>query len=244
MSAAPEPSTSLLRAVRAEDARLERALQVLDQRRAAVQAQLAALDRERRELQERRGLLAKVAGADPESSRANVDPQSGGHTALKGRELRRVAGRLLWQSQHHQEIHYREWFERVLAAGYAVGGKDPAASFLTNVRDSPAVDRGSAPGMYRIDRGARERVGQAIGELSAELDDLKQSMLQFRREQPSLRVDVKVAAELDRMRVHRRHLEARLRGLEADAEEIAAITSDSTLATPETEKATGSLRAA
>ena len=71
--------------------------------------------------------------------------------AIKGAELRRVAGQLLWTAQRERGIHYREWFERVIAEGYAIGGKDPVASFLTNIRDSPAVIRGSTQGHYMLD---------------------------------------------------------------------------------------------
>jgi hypothetical protein len=96
--------------------------------------------------------------------------------AVKGGELRRVAGRLLWSAQGEHEIHYREWFERVIAEGYAIGGKDPVASFLTNIRDSPAVVRGSTQGHYRLNPGSLDGVAQQIGEIQAELADVEQSI--------------------------------------------------------------------
>lgn len=219
MPSAPEPSASLIRAVQGEDARLERALEVLDHRRAALHAELAQLDAQRRALQGRRKLLAEVAGVEiPDAHESGVVA----HTQLKGRELRRVAGQLLWTLQQDREIHYREWFEHVLAAGYAVGGKDPAASFLTNVRDSPAVERGSTPGSYRLDPGARDRVRQAIGEIRAELADVQQRLAATRAAPPS-DIGERDVESLERLRSHRHELKTQLRRLELEADEVAAI---------------------
>jgi hypothetical protein len=217
MPTAPEPSASLVRAVRVEDSRLSRALDVLSQRRAALQAELAALDSERRELEERRRLLAQLAGVE---AAAGDTRDVVAHTQLKGRELRRVAGRLLWELQRDREIHYREWFERVLAAGYAVAGKDPAASFLTNVRDSPAVVRGTSPGHYRIDRAAAARTAQARAEIEAELKDL-QGRIATTAADPT---NALAHPGLERLRAHRQQLKAELRRLDSEADEIAAIT--------------------
>ena len=193
-----------------------RALEVLDQRRAALQAELADSGRERRELQARRRLLAQVTGTKPANEHVEGVVA---HTQLKGRELRRVAGRLLWDLQRDREIHYREWFEHVLAAGYAVTGKDPAASFLTNVRDSPAVVRGSAPGHYRIDAEAAARTRQARAEVAAELEDVQSRMADIRntttgRTHPG---------DLERLRAHRQDLKAKLRRLDLEPDEVAAI---------------------
>lgn len=217
MPTAPEPSASLVRAVQAEDARLSRALEVLDQRRSALQAELAALDDERRELQGRRRLLAQVAGADLEPPQLNAPVA---HTQLRGRELRHVAGRLLWNLQRDREMHYREWFEHVLAAGYAVGGKDPAASFLTNIRDSPAVVRGSSAGHYRIDAQAASRVREARSEIVAELQDLESRMAALRNKPTSGLTD---PSELERLRAHQQELRTRLRRIALEEQEIEAI---------------------
>jgi hypothetical protein len=219
MPTGPAPSASLVRAVQVEDARLVRTLEVLDQRRAALQAELAALDRERRELQARRRLLAQVGG---ESSTEQAE-RAFAHTQLKGRELRRVAGRLLWELQRNREIHYREWFEHVLAAGYAVAGKDPAASFLTNLRDSPAVVRGSAPGHYRIDAEAAARTHQARAEVAAEIEDVQSRMAVIRRDTTA---GISHPDELERLRAHRQDLKAQLRRLDLEADEVAAILGD------------------
>jgi hypothetical protein len=133
--------------------------------------------------------------------------------AIKGAELRRVAGHLLWRAQRDNEIHYREWFERVIAEGYAIGGKDPVASFLTNMRDSPAVIRGSKQGHYRLDPSSRDKVAQQIGETQAELADVEQSISKAyanASERPSI----------EHLREHRDHLKLTLKRFEGKMSEL------------------------
>lgn len=217
MAASSAPSSSLARAAVAELDRIHRTLGVLAQRQAALRAQLAELEAEASELHERERLLrllvpgegAPAPGASPTSVAA----------ALKGRALRRVAGRLLWELQADREIHYREWFERVLAAGYAVGGREPAAAFLTNIRDSPAVERGSRAGCYRLDPASRARVGQALGEAHAELADVTALLDRARQARGSL-------DHADRLRAHRDAVAQRIRRLEIDVRELDAIFDD------------------
>jgi hypothetical protein len=104
----------------------------------------------------------------------------------------------------------------VLASGYAIGGKDPAASFLTNVRDSPAVVRGSRPGFYRLDPESRTAVAQALAEAEAELRDVVDVLARPARD-PAERT------RRDELRQHRGRLSARVRSLEADVAELHAI---------------------
>jgi hypothetical protein len=172
MPSEPAPSASLVRSARAEIERLKRRGAVLEQRRAALLAQLSELDGELAGYARRAKLLAELAEIETQPA----PTAARGRIAIKGAALRRVAGRLLWDAQRSDEINYREWFERVLAAGYAVSGKDPAASFLTNVRDSPAVVKGSRPGMYRLDAEAIPRLEQSMREATAELADLERSI--------------------------------------------------------------------
>lgn len=207
------PSASLIRAARAETERIERVLAELDQRRQALHAQLAALDDETAVLLERRELLGRLTGEGAETTVGETRPL---RRLVKGRDLRRVAGRVLWQSEGSGEIQYRDWFERVLAGGYAVSGKDPAASFLTNVRDSPAVVRGSRPGFYRLDPARRAAVAQELAEAQAELRDVVDVLARATTE----------PARRDALRDHRGRLSARVRRLEADLAELEAIFGD------------------
>lgn len=216
MAMTPSPSAALVRTARSEIERVRRGMSTIQQRRAALLAQLEELDAELDAYKRRESLLQElvhveqaVPTVDAEGSEARRPRR-----ALKGTELRRVAGRLLWNSQGENEVHYREWFERVIAEGYAIGGKDPAASFLTNIRDSPAVVRGSRPGGYRLDPGNSDRLAQEIREAQAELADVERSIEQ------AYDADRELHTPIQTLREHRRDLKQRLKRLEAKAAEL------------------------
>jgi hypothetical protein len=210
------PSSSLTRAAGSEFDRIDRLLAGLGQRRAALEAQLADLDAEMSALRERQQLLQLLVPETGSASGSLSTPPITAAKVVKGRALRRVAGRLLWQLQGDGEIHYREWFERVMAVGYVVRGKEPAAAFLTNVRDSPAVTRGSRPGYYRLDPSSRERLTQALAEAHAELADVTDLLDRTRHAGAPL-------DDADRLRRHRDALTQRIRRFELDARELDAI---------------------
>jgi hypothetical protein len=71
---------------------------------------------------------------------------------LRGRRLGEVAVAVLRRElQPGQPIHYREWFALLTAAGFAVSGKDPLASFLAQVSRTPEVEAvGDRSGRYRL----------------------------------------------------------------------------------------------
>ena len=135
--------------------------------------------------------------------------------AIRGRQLRRVAGQILWSELGEQGTHYREWFERVLERGYAVGGRDPLASFLTNVRDSPALVRGSRQGFYRLDASRRAAVAQELAEAEAELVDVEQQLRRTRAERDTARVES--------LRRHRERLAQLVQRLHSRVEELDAV---------------------
>jgi hypothetical protein len=122
----------MARTARTEIERIARALQVIERRRAALLAQAAELQAEAEDYTRRQRLLEELVQVEQATPTAEirVSPSQRVARSLRGRELRRAAGRLLWTWKGAEQIHYREWFERVLAKGYATGGKDPAASFL------------------------------------------------------------------------------------------------------------------
>jgi hypothetical protein len=211
------PSAALVRTARSEIDRIERALSTIEQRRAALHGLLAELDEEAESYAQRRRLLEELVYVEQVTpTAATGDTARPRRRAVKGAELRRVAGRLLWTAQRDQEIHYREWFERVIAEGYAVGGKDPAASFLTNIRDSPAVQRGSSPGHYRLDPTSTDRVAQQIGEVQAELADLERSI-------ERAYADAEQHRSIAALREHRDRLNQNLKRLEAKMSELQYI---------------------
>ena len=71
---------------------------------------------------------------------------------LRGERLREAAIAILRAELGAGEsIHYRDWFRLVRAAGHRVAGKDPMATFLTQVSRSAAVERvGARSGRYRL----------------------------------------------------------------------------------------------
>jgi hypothetical protein len=64
-------------------------------------------------------------------------------------------------------IHYRDWFELVQEDGVEIVGKDPLATFLTQITRSPVVVRvDEEQGVYALDpHGAYERARDRFREL-------------------------------------------------------------------------------
>jgi hypothetical protein len=65
-----------------------------------------------------------------------------------GTELERV----LWRNFRAGDVvHYRQWFDLVVADGHRIGGKNPTATFLTQVARVQSVERvGRRSGLYRL----------------------------------------------------------------------------------------------
>jgi hypothetical protein len=66
-------------------------------------------------------------------------------------------------------LHYRQWFQRLLDAGFTVAGKDAEAVFLTQLTRSPVLRKSTQAGVYELDR-------QAPARLRHELDDLQRQL--------------------------------------------------------------------
>ncbi len=215
MATLPSPSAALVRTARSEIDRVQRQMATVEQRRDVLRAQLAELGAEFETYVRRMKLLEELVLVDQAEPTTDVAGSRArpARQAIKGAELRRVAGRQLWASQGEQEVHYREWFERLIVAGYAIGGKDPLASFLTNIRDSPAVARGSRQGYYKLDPESATPLEQQLSEVQAELADVERSIdLAYADADPSARVEA--------LREHRSHLRQTAKRLEARLDEV------------------------
>jgi hypothetical protein len=189
----------------------------IEQRRAGLLGQLAELDEQNEGYLRRRQLLEELVYVEQGTPTASTTaPARTPRRTIKGTELRRVAGRLLWRTQGEVEIHYREWFERVVAEGYAVGGKDPVASFLTNIRDSPSVKRGTVPGHYRLDPASVDRIRQELDEANAELLDLERSL-------ERAYADTVERSRIGSLREHRDDLKQRVKRLDTKLHEVSYI---------------------
>jgi hypothetical protein len=161
--AAPEPSARFVRAVEAERAQLERHRARLASEAAELRAALARIEHGLVEIDERRGLLDRLAKS------ADVPEETPPDRALlRGPAIREQAVQTLLASGREQ-LHYRRWYELLTDAGFAIAGKDPLAVFLTQITRSPVVQRGSGPGVYALDRHAPERLREALRRLQREL---------------------------------------------------------------------------
>jgi len=77
---------------------------------------------------------------------------------LRGERLREVAADVLWRNfKEGDVVHYKQWYELVVAEGHRVGGKDPWATFLTQVARVETVERvGRRSGLYKLRAAAAQ----------------------------------------------------------------------------------------
>ncbi len=74
------------------------------------------------------------------------------HGELRGQRLQEIAVDLLRQKKGAGvAVHYREWFELLTAAGFRVAGRDPLATFLTQLARAEEVESvRPRSGLYRL----------------------------------------------------------------------------------------------
>jgi hypothetical protein len=72
----------------------------------------------------------------------------------------------------YEPVHYRDWYALVEQAGFVPAGKDPLATFLTQLGRSPAVTRTSEPGVYQLDHDFPYRATDRLRKLRAQLREL------------------------------------------------------------------------
>lgn len=72
---------------------------------------------------------------------------------LRGARLREVAADIVFRhfKKGDPPFHYKQWFALVVGEGHRIGGKNPAATFLTQVARIDGIERvGRRTGLYRI----------------------------------------------------------------------------------------------
>jgi hypothetical protein len=71
---------------------------------------------------------------------------------LRGERLREIAADVLWRHYKAGDVvHYKEWLALVVAEGHRIGGKNSAATFLTQVAREKTVERvGRRTGLYKL----------------------------------------------------------------------------------------------
>ena len=171
----PTPSRRLVRAARAEAAELAKRRAALQAERDEAAARLAELDDALALLDDHARLVAQLAGPAEETPSSAPDIAPADVRQLKGPEVRRVAVGLLAADPTRPALHYRDWYQRLLDAGYAVAGKDGLAVFLTQLSRSPVVRRSTQAGVYEIDFDAVRRLEAQRARLEREMRELLSS---------------------------------------------------------------------
>lgn len=103
--------------------------------------------------------------------------------ALRGQRLREAAVEIVARRRRLGEpIHYRDWFHLLLAEGHTVEGRDPLATFLTQVTRSPVVLRHPEQrGVYRVDPEAGgEEALREVDRAHTALDAMRQQLADSR----------------------------------------------------------------
>lgn len=132
----------------------------VEKEREVVEARLAALQEQSLRLH----ALVDAVDADAlETARLlrNIDEMLGLapqlslealHGELRGRKLQEIAVELLRQKRvPGDEIHYKDWFDLLTGAGLRVAGRDPLATFLTQVSRADGVESvRPRSGLYRL----------------------------------------------------------------------------------------------
>lgn len=180
MQRSSQPSRRLLAAAAAERDSLQRRRDELHAERRRLRDQIAALDAELVELDQRDELLTRLGGSRETSTTtgatvvASVDGSDAEpRLTLRGPAIRRTAVQVLLADPRHPEaLHYRDWYGLVQGAGYAIAGKDPLAVFLTQISRSPVIRRGTQSGVYELDTAAVPRLRHQLEDRQAQLRTL------------------------------------------------------------------------
>jgi hypothetical protein len=96
--------------------------------------------------------LGELLGVEDQLSLSDLSEQ------LRGERLREVAADVLWRNFHAGDVvHYKQWQECVVSEGYRIGGKNPTATFLTQVARVESVERiGRRSGLYKLSATAQQ----------------------------------------------------------------------------------------
>lgn len=180
-----KPSRRLQAAAIAERERVEAELLRLDREQEQLAARMRELQRARQDLRDELSTLNRLAHDDGRTAEGEVPARRGkpgrnrdlSATApdaklivLRGARIRELAVQVLARSDRaYDPVHYRDWYAMLVEAGFVPAGKEPLASFLTQLGRSPAVRRTSEPGVYQLDHDFAERATSKLHELQTQL---------------------------------------------------------------------------
>jgi hypothetical protein len=177
--ATPEPvapSRRLAQAAAAERARLESELAIAEQEVTGLRKRIENVEKQASTIRQRLQLLDQLGATDAKAPSRTARPRlvpperEPANGWLRGAAIRQAAVRILAASANpHREIHYMNWLELLYEAGYAIPGRDPAATFLTQLGRSPVVVRADQPGTYVLDLKSPMRLRESLMALNEEL---------------------------------------------------------------------------
>lgn len=139
-------SSNFLEAAKAERDLLAARLTDVQERLEHFDALASEAREEAKRLTGRIKAIEEVAGLAPQLAICEISEE------LHGERLREVAVEVLGRLGGADDpVHYRAWFEELLQAGFRVSGRDPLATFLTQVRRIDMVEPvGRRSGLYRL----------------------------------------------------------------------------------------------
>jgi hypothetical protein len=90
--------------------------------------------------------IEEVTGLAPQMAICEINEE------LRGERLREVAIEVLRRfAANGDPVHYRAWFDALVESGFRVSGRDPLATFLTQVTRIDQVESvGRRSGLYRL----------------------------------------------------------------------------------------------
>lgn len=133
-------------AVKAERELVAERLAALRTQAARLRAVVDEVDRDVEETARLLRQMDEMLGLAPQLSLEAL------HGELRGQRLREIAVELLRQKKGvGSVVHYRDWYELLLEAGLRVAGKDPLATFLTQIARAPGIESvRPRSGLYRL----------------------------------------------------------------------------------------------
>ncbi|MBV9309776.1 MAG: hypothetical protein JOZ73_03035 [Solirubrobacterales bacterium] len=146
MASANVVSGEFLRAAQAERDHLAKCLGEAQERMEHFETLAAEAREEAKRLADSIHAIEEVASLAPQLAMSEINEE------LRGERLREVALQVLQRlSASGDPVHYRIWFDALVQSGYRILGRDPLATFLTQITRIEHVEGvGRRSGLYRL----------------------------------------------------------------------------------------------
>jgi hypothetical protein len=150
VGSAKSVSSDFLKAAQAERDLLGARLAEAQERVEHFETRAAEAREEAKSLADSIRAIEEVAGLAPQLAMCELSEE------LRGERLREVALEVLQRlSASGDPVHYRIWFEALVQSGFRVSGRDPLATFLTQITRIDKVESvGRRSGLYRLTAAA------------------------------------------------------------------------------------------